>query len=151
MPAAEEAREREALDPDLEKLALKKERPISINVIDLNARGEVELMFSEPLRRISAYGYNLASINHIRNEVLFVDYRCQYDESQEAEHIPELIDWKFLSFDERDLTIKLTYSHPLYVSTFEEKDRLDIHVLRPELFVADKDLFQLEENYTIVN
>ena len=49
------------------------------------------------------------------------------------------------------MKIKLNFTNPLYVSTFEDKDILDIYFLRSSIFTAKIDFSPLEENYTILN
>ena len=46
--------------------------------------------------------------------------------------------------------MKLNFSNPLYVSTFEGNDYLNLKILNKHLFMAKTDKFLIEDKYSLV-
>jgi len=63
--------------------------------------------------------------------------------------IPELLDWKFTSFDAYFLKVQLILSNPLYVSS-EIPDEISLKFINTTFFVRMNDSVSLETNYTIL-
>ena len=93
-------------------------------------------MFSELLHPLSNYGHDIASLNVIKSDILQVDYKCKASLNEQNETLPELLDWNFLNFTTEYIIIKLNFSNPIYISTYEEKDKLDVTYLHPDIFLA---------------
>ena len=49
---------------------------IRINLYEFTMNGEVEFIFSEFLKPISDFNLNITAINKIKEDILFVNYRC---------------------------------------------------------------------------
>jgi len=87
-----------------------------------------------------------------------IEYKCQFIHLETALNdeeaqliIPELKEWNFLDFTSEYIKIKLNFTNPLYISTFGEKDTLDIQFLNTSLFKASLDNYLLAQNYSILN
>ena len=52
-------------------------------MINFNTEGKVELAFTEQMKFLKEYGHNLTSVNLMRKDILFLDYRCLVDSTVE--------------------------------------------------------------------
>ena len=95
-------------------------------------------------------------LNYVKNKILKLTFTSNMwlfvdEDPKIVEKIPELVSWEFSSFTSYDLKLQLQFSNPLYVSSMETRDSIDIDFLNPMLFVAKKDDLMLEPGYRMLN
>ena len=90
--------------------------------------GVLTLEFSEVLSLIT----NLTQINNEISKYLNVVYICKGT----TKTVPELLDYEIESYDGRWLVLDLTFSLPLFVSSYDGKDTVDILFKNSTIFKA---------------
>ena len=90
--------------------------------------GVLTLEFSEELSLIA----NLTQINNDISKFLHVVYICKGT----TQIVPELLNYEIESFDGRKLILDLTFSLPLFVSSYNGKDKVNIQFTDSSIFKA---------------
>jgi ATP-dependent protease HslVU (ClpYQ) ATPase subunit len=101
---------------------------IHANVTKVSNNGILTLEFSEELSPI----INLTQINIEISKYLHVVYNCKGT----TQIVPELLDYWIESLDGRKLILDLTFSLPLFVSSYNGKDTVNIQFTDSSIFKA---------------
>ena len=74
----------------------------------------------------------------MKNTILYIQFNnnIQEEDKEKEQVIPELFDWQFLNVTNENMLIKLNITNPVYVSSFERKDSIDIFFLDNKMFKA---------------
>ena len=136
-----------------------------MNVTKFNQNGEMTIQFSEKLYSLEDFketlgDLDLETINIMKENIVMVKYKCDiFNQMNKRELeiekgslvIPSLYDWKITSLTEYEMGLKLNFTNPLLVSSFEKKDLIDIKVRMAELFKAKSDGLLINRDYRINN
>ena len=124
---------------------MEKYRPsISLKPRKVNQIGEVYFLFSERLLTPDRFNLTLANIS---NDFWFdLSYLTNV-----IENPPQMLDWKVYDFTETKIGFKMNFSDPLYVSSAEKIDTIQLSLLQPQIFQSALDGFTIQEvqNYTL--
>jgi len=130
--------------------------PITLNVTTFGIEGDLVLSFSETLfslDELAHLGLNITVLNELKDRILNISYRSNALDLEVEEGdkivIPEMSEWSITNFTRYDLRLKFEFLNPLYVSTYDGKDRMTIRFLNPHLFIAKKDNLTMEVGYAL--
>ena len=148
--------------------------PITLELEYVSETGDVKILFSEKLRPLSevfnilsdrrqlstgshegpSRRYNkyspLELLNRYKEDVFEVSYATFVtNDIGEEERIPVLHHWYIGSFNELNMTMKFNFTNPLYVSSQERKDELQIRVKEHVLFRSKSGNSMMARDYAM--
>jgi hypothetical protein len=92
------------------------------------------------------YKVNVTYLN--TNKTRFLDVSFVSNKNDRDKNLPDIIDWKFIKVDFRIVSIKVSFNHPLYVSS-DEWDELYITVKDNSYFLRERDGRPVQEDYEV--
>ena len=94
-------------------------------------------------------------MNDLRYEILEVNYMSNFEEDDSVpkndQIKPFLKGWNFVSIGQNKMILKLIFENPIFVSSFEKKDILNIRVKKGSFFQSKLDNHQLQNNFSVLN
>ena len=94
----------------------------------------MRIFFSEKLKSLAELMQG-SKRNLKESSLLEINYKTMVEPNGKcAQKIPVLVDWFITNFDNFQLEIFLNLTHPVYVSSEEERDQISIRVNNPHLF-----------------
>lgn len=81
--------------------------------------------------------------------MIVLSYKCKQDPSLADKNTPRLESWSIKEFGPLRMTIKLNFTNPIYVSSFDGKDEMTMKFLATNLFMAASDGHFLADGYEL--